>query len=811
MWCQKCFTSLPLIVHEECGIPTLYKKDLLKRKFDEEVAEPWAQCDGCGRWVHQICALFNDRHNATETEEAKKTASVSALRYYCPLCKLEAGAGIGRAVEMLLDNIYCSSKSRAGEGAAEDGSTEEGAVGVEVAAATSASDDADPVVRKRKGRKTTPSPSANKLSKTTMWSTLPGDNTAVATTPKGKEDGLVLRISIGHTGSSTAESLLATNRNGAGSNLVECKQERTAGCFPQEGLPLSPTIASLRSRNGSSSSLLSGLGGGGGKTAQPSGLILRLPKTKVLTPSSASVIDRKRTRSIDSQLLRGSFTEPIENGHTELRAADDNGLIHTLALPKETAAVDRRRKLRFDIPEAANGDTHAVTTVSSDASQTATVKCADEIQCLLPTVEPLTDEERRTVKEGNMRWRASSLPRTELSDFLEALVEDRLINLGFADAARTFTIRLASNSDHYMEVPEPILANLTTDGGGRVPKYMPYRQKCILLFQSIEGVDVCLFCLYVQEFDEKCPQPNCSKVYIAYIDSVEYFRPREARTTVYHEVIVGYLKWAQVRGFKQAHIWSCPPQRGDSFIFWCHPSHQRTPSRERLNQWYINMLYRAALLHIIDDVDTLWNEYFGMLSRREEGPVRAAAKSSLVGKGGLQKGVGKSAGGMSSSGSVSSVSDQNVLVQCPPVFEGDFWVIEYIRVHRLVQSRVKSGDDVVVNQRRCRDLLKQIMSKPTAPPFNQPVDPVALNIPSYPDIIKHPMDLGTIRDKLRLNKYNNMLEFVEVNILLDFLYRLSLIYLDFVAGFPAHVQQCKAFQSTWSPDTYDRLVLVGRS
>ena len=44
-------------------------------------------------------------------------------------------------------------------------------------------------------------------------------------------------------------------------------------------------------------------------------------------------------------------------------------------------------------------------------------------------------------------------------------------------------------------------------------------------------------------------------------------------------------------------------------------------------------------------------------------------------------------------------------------------------------------------------------------PFMQPVDPIALNIPHYRDIIKVPMDLSTIRKKLDLQEYSNAEEF----------------------------------------------------
>ena len=35
-----------------------------------------------------------------------------------------------------------------------------------------------------------------------------------------------------------------------------------------------------------------------------------------------------------------------------------------------------------------------------------------------------------------------------------------------------------------------------------------------------------------------------------------------------------------------------------------------------------------------------------------------------------------------------------------------------------------------------------------AAPFLRPVDPIALNIPHYPSIVRHPMDLSTVERKL---------------------------------------------------------------
>jgi hypothetical protein len=45
--------------------------------------------------------------------------------------------------------------------------------------------------------------------------------------------------------------------------------------------------------------------------------------------------------------------------------------------------------------------------------------------------------------------------------------------------------------------------------------------------------------------------------------------------------------------------------------------------------------------------------------------------------------------------------------------------------------------------------------------FHEPVDPVKLNIDDYFDIIKKPMDFGTIKKKLNNNAYCSGEEFVE--------------------------------------------------
>nr|GME02240.1 bromodomain-containing factor 1 [Ipomoea batatas] len=54
------------------------------------------------------------------------------------------------------------------------------------------------------------------------------------------------------------------------------------------------------------------------------------------------------------------------------------------------------------------------------------------------------------------------------------------------------------------------------------------------------------------------------------------------------------------------------------------------------------------------------------------------------------------------------------------------------------------------------EVIKKVMKMEAAEPFNAPVDPVALGIPDYFDVIDTPMDFGTIRTNLESGgKYLN--------------------------------------------------------
>lgn len=61
---------------------------------------------------------------------------------------------------------------------------------------------------------------------------------------------------------------------------------------------------------------------------------------------------------------------------------------------------------------------------------------------------------------------------------------------------------------------------------------------------------------------------------------------------------------------------------------------------------------------------------------------------------------------------------------------------------------------------QCSVILKSLMIHPAGWVFNQPVDPVKLDIPDYFSIISKPMDLGTVKTRLDRNLYSISEEFV---------------------------------------------------
>lgn len=73
----------------------------------------------------------------------------------------------------------------------------------------------------------------------------------------------------------------------------------------------------------------------------------------------------------------------------------------------------------------------------------------------------------------------------------------------------------------------------------------------------------------------------------------------------------------------------------------------------------------------------------------------------------------------------------------------------------LREEKVIEFDRVPHSVKKCHSILKGLMANPKSAPFLAPVDPVALGIPDYFQVIKEPMDLGTIRQNLEGGYYED--------------------------------------------------------
>jgi len=350
-------------------------------------------------------------------------------------------------------------------------------------------------------------------------------------------------------------------------------------------------------------------------------------------------------------------------------------------------------------------------------------------------------------------WGSEFLAESSVSSFIQEKVRDRLRTDEYPNADKTVTVRVVSDCEKHFRVPDVVRNHFRVATGeegsdkGSLPPHVQYRSKAIALFQKIDGFDVCIFIMYVHEYEENAtegqPRSGSKRVYIAYLDSVEHFRPRRLRTSVYHEILVAYLATARLRGYESAHIWACPPSRGNSFVFWTSPGSQRTPNQERLTSWYHEALLKALDKGIMTDLKSLFESDFEPYV--SEDPDDGTKCDNV----------------------------------CPTLLDGDFWIEEAVRLHsinmnRLLKSRTADGcivssgpDRFDAADYRCPALeiaaflRDKIISDPIAFFFRKPVNAAALDLKDYHKVITRPMDLGTIYARCVLGEYATLKSLVD--------------------------------------------------
>ncbi|XP_056442784.1 histone lysine acetyltransferase CREBBP isoform X3 [Gadus chalcogrammus] len=203
------------------------------------------------------------------------------------------------------------------------------------------------------------------------------------------------------------------------------------------------------------------------------------------------------------------------------------------------------------------------------------------------------------------KFSAKRLQTTRLGMYIEDRVNKYLKRQNHPEAGEVF-VRVVASSDKTVEVKPGMKARFVDTG--EMPESFPYRTKALFAFEEIDGTDVCFFGMHVQEYGSECAYPNTRRVYISYLDSIHFFRPRLLRTAVYHEILIGYLEYVKKLGYSQGHIWACPPSEGDDYIFHCHPADQKIPKPKRLGDWYRKMLDKAFAERILHDYKDIFKQ-----------------------------------------------------------------------------------------------------------------------------------------------------------------------------------------------------------
>ena len=107
------------------------------------------------------------------------------------------------------------------------------------------------------------------------------------------------------------------------------------------------------------------------------------------------------------------------------------------------------------------------------------------------------------VKPAKNEYVAHTLPNNELAERLEQRVNN-FLRKECNDATGPVTIRILAASDQVCEVKPRFKKHF----GTQILDGYPYRTKAIFAFQEVEGVDVVLFGMHVQEYDSQCLGPN---------------------------------------------------------------------------------------------------------------------------------------------------------------------------------------------------------------------------------------------------------------------------------------------------------------
>jgi E1A/CREB-binding protein len=307
--------------------------------------------------------------------------------------------------------------------------------------------------------------------------------------------------------------------------------------------------------------------------------------------------------------------------------------------------------------------------IYSDSHRYICPRCIAHIKDQSATFSPST--------EDTPHISFASIPVCEMSEYIEGFMRQGLLEVNENEAAASLGIRVISFANEKMSFSETLVDAFKSNSASSirfVPKEVLFISRGIFLYQTHQGADVCLFALFTQEFGDDCSlEQNRRSFYIAYIDSIRYLQPASARTTAYHLIMMAYFDHARKRGFERAHIWSCPPQKRISYVFWCRPPFQKTPSSDHLRRWYETLLKKSKEMGIVMSWTNMYERYFSTTSN----------KNFEMSDTNLSYGTRRSMAHV-----VDPIDYEWPSPELPPLFEGDFIPSELERIVSRMTEKV---------------------------------------------------------------------------------------------------------------------------
>lgn len=185
--------------------------------------------------------------------------------------------------------------------------------------------------------------------------------------------------------------------------------------------------------------------------------------------------------------------------------------------------------------------------------------------------------------------RAKNLPTTECDVFISRFLRDNGINEN-----ETLTIRMLSDMQKLLK-EKSIFQEFRYSSS----EYTYRNCTLFTFFDTGNDTDICFFSVMFQLYGRNCAEPNENLAYISYIDSVNLL-PSVDRTKVYRLILLGLFAYLKTKGFQKIFLWSCPPKQNQDYTFYMKPPKMKMPSKDRLNNWYTELLRMGVELKVIE-------------------------------------------------------------------------------------------------------------------------------------------------------------------------------------------------------------------